>query len=81
MNNSALDEFDLAGLKLTEEQKNQFRKFDADMDRIVTLLDEFDKDKLSELEALARNLGKNKPFGGRKNKPCTKMWVKNRFYE
>ncbi|MBY6900209.1 hypothetical protein [Clostridium botulinum] len=79
--NSTLDEFDLAGLKLTEEKKIQFRKFDTNMDRILILLGEFDKDKLSELEALARNLGKNKPFGGRKNKPCTKMWVKNRFYE
>ncbi|APU61214.1 hypothetical protein [Clostridium botulinum] len=71
--NSTLDEFDLTGLKLTEEKKIQFRKFDTDMDRILTLLSEFDKDKLNELEALARSLGKNKP--------CTKMWVKNRFYE
>ncbi|WP_278249926.1 hypothetical protein [Clostridium botulinum] len=42
---------------------------------------EFDKDKLSELEALARKLGQNKSFGGRENKPRTKIWEKNRFYE
>ncbi|EQB4335440.1 hypothetical protein ACYJ2V_001127 [Clostridium botulinum] len=76
-----LDEFDLAGLKLTEEKKIQFRKFDTDMNRILTLLGEFDKDKLSELEALARSLGKNKPFGGKENRPRIKMWGKNRFYE
>ncbi|KYN77161.1 hypothetical protein A0J52_09880 [Clostridium sporogenes] len=79
--NSTLDEFDLAGLKLTEEKKIQFRKFDTDMDRILILLGEFDKDKLSELEALARKLGQNKSFGGRENKPRTKIWGKNRFYE
>lgn len=79
--NSTSDEFDLAGLKLTEEKKIQFRKFDTDMDRIITLLGEFDKDKLSELAALARKLGENKPFGGSENKPRTKMWRKNKFYE
>ncbi|MCW6075491.1 hypothetical protein LAV44_09140 [Clostridium sporogenes] len=79
--NSTLDEFDLAGIELTEEKKIQFRKFDTDMDRIITLLGQFDKDKLSELAALARKLGKNKPFGGRENKSHTKMWRKNRFYE
>ncbi|MCC5422501.1 hypothetical protein [Clostridium botulinum] len=76
-----LDEFDLAGLKLTGEKKIQFRKFDIDMDRILILLGEFDKDKLSELEALARKLDKNMTFGGRENKPRTKIWGKNRFYE
>lgn len=45
------------------------------------MLDEFDKDKLSELEVLARSLGKNKPFGGKENRPRIKMWGKNRFYE
>ncbi|WP_045517750.1 hypothetical protein [Clostridium sporogenes] len=75
--NSTLDEFDLAGLKLTKEQKSQFSKFDTDMDRIVTLLDEFSEDKLSELEALARELGENKPFNIKKNK----NWNKNKFYE
>ncbi|HDK7138917.1 TPA: hypothetical protein PTV74_001395 [Clostridium botulinum] len=71
--NGTLDEFDLAGLKLTEEQKNQFRKFDADMMKIANLLGEFNKDKLNELAALARKLGENKPR--------TKMWGKNRFYK
>ncbi|AUN22268.1 hypothetical protein RSJ22_12810 [Clostridium botulinum] len=79
--NSTLDEFDLAGIELTEEKKIQFRKFDRDMDRIITLLGEFHKDKLSELAALARKLGENKPFGGRENKSRTKMWGKNGFYE
>ncbi len=46
------------------------------MDRILILLGEFDKDKLSELEALARKLGQNKSFGGRENKPRTKIWEK-----
>ncbi|MCJ8173206.1 hypothetical protein [Clostridium botulinum] len=77
MNNSALDEFDLAGLKLTEEQKNQFRKFDADMDRIVTLLDEFSEDKLSDLLNRVRDLARIKPFDINKNK----TWNKNKFYE
>ncbi|ACO83983.1 hypothetical protein [Clostridium botulinum] len=76
-----LDEFDLAGLKLTEEKKIQFRKFYIDMDRILTLLGEFDKDKLSELAALARKLGENMTFGGKENRPRIKMWGKNRFYE
>ncbi len=76
-----LDEFDLAGLKLTEEKKIQFRKFYIDMDRILILLGEFDKDKLSELAALVRKLDENMTFGERENKPRTKMWGKNRFYE
>ncbi|EPS48151.1 hypothetical protein HYH70_15780 [Clostridium botulinum] len=77
MNNSALDEFDLAGLKLTEEQKNQFRKFDTDMDRIVTLLDEFSEDKLSDLLNRVRDLARIKSFDVNKNK----IWNKNKFYE
>ncbi|HDK7194841.1 TPA: hypothetical protein PTV74_003148 [Clostridium botulinum] len=77
-----LDEFDLAGLKLTEEKKIQFRKFDIDMDKIVTLLNSFNKDKLSELENSARKLAENKPSKTSSNRPYNnKSWKKNKFYE
>ncbi|EPY6430588.1 MAG: hypothetical protein E6274_01480 [Clostridium sp.] len=79
--NSTLDEFDLAGLKLTEEKKIQFRKFDADMDKIRNLLGEFDKDKLSDLLNRARDLAKIKLFRIKENKTCIKTWNKNKFYE
>ncbi|EKS4345023.1 hypothetical protein [Clostridium sp. CTA-6] len=77
-----LDEFDLAGLKLTEEKKIQFRKLDIDMDKIVTLLNSFNKDKLSELENSARKLAENKPPNTSSNRPYNnKSWKKNKFYE
>ncbi|NFF11904.1 hypothetical protein EXN50_05620 [Clostridium botulinum] len=81
MTNSDLDEFDLAGLNLTEEQKNQFRKLEVEINKIIILLNSFNKDKLNKLSSLAKKSGKNKPFSGRGNKPRTKMWGKNRFYE
>ncbi|HCL4447089.1 TPA: hypothetical protein N2D16_002694 [Clostridium botulinum] len=78
----SLDEFDLSGLELTEEKKIQFRKFDIDMDKIITLLNSFNKDKLSELEKLARELAENKPFKTSSNRPYNnKSWKKNKFYE
>lgn len=77
-----LDEFDLAGLNLTEEQKSDFKKFDADMDKIITLLNSFNKDKLNELENLARKLAKTKPFNKSNNKTYNnKSWKKNKFYQ
>ncbi|MGO5074339.1 hypothetical protein ACTQ4K_10405 [Clostridium sporogenes] len=79
--NSTLDEFDLAGLKLTEEKKIQFRKFDADMDRMISLLRQFDKDKLNDSMNSAIDLAEIKPFSIKENKTCIKSWKKNKFYE
>ncbi len=65
MNNSSLDEFDLAGLKLTEEQKSQFRKFDAAMDRIINLVAGIKPLDIKEIKTLNKS----------------KTWNKSRFYE
>lgn len=76
-----LDEFDLSGLNLTEKQKSEFKKFNVDMDKIITLLNSFNKDKLNELEKLARELAENQPFKMPNNKTYNKSWKKNKFYE
>lgn len=56
----SLDELDLAGLELTEEDKKQLREFDVSIDRIVTLLNGLKDNKLSnELEKLSKELSKN----------------------
>ncbi|HBJ2602304.1 TPA: hypothetical protein LA751_001583 [Clostridium botulinum] len=60
MNNSALDEFDLAGLKLTEEQKIQFRKFDTDIIKIANLLGENKTFGRRESKPRTKMWGKNR---------------------
>ncbi|NFQ84166.1 M3 family metallopeptidase [Clostridium sporogenes] len=65
--NSTLDEFDLAGLNLTEEQKNEYKKLDGDMERIANLLAEIKPFNIKEIKIL--------------NKSKTKTWNKNKFYE
>lgn len=56
----SLDELDLAGLELTEEDKKQLREFDVSIDRIVTLSNGLKDNKLSnELEKLSKELSKN----------------------
>lgn len=62
-----LDEFDLAGLKPTEEQKYQFRELDIEMDRIINLLDEIKSFDIKEIKTL--------------NKSKTKTHNKSMFYE
>ncbi|APH24068.1 hypothetical protein CF088_05310 [Clostridium botulinum] len=65
MTNSDLDEFDLAGLELTEEQKSQFRKLDAAMDRIINLVAGIKPFDIKEIKILNKS----------------KTWNKSRFYE
>ncbi|KEI90733.1 hypothetical protein N493_15095 [Clostridium botulinum B2 433] len=65
--NNTLDEFDLIGLELTEEQKSQFRELDIGMDRIIKLAAEIKPFDIKEIKTL--------------NKSKTKTWNKNRFYK
>ncbi|MDS1004951.1 hypothetical protein P9J83_15815 [Clostridium sporogenes] len=65
MNNIALDEFDLAGLNLTEEQKSQFIELDIAMDRIINLAAGIKPFDIEEIKILNKS----------------KTWNKSRFYE
>ncbi|BAQ36500.1 hypothetical protein [Clostridium botulinum] len=62
-----LDEFDLAGLNLIEEQKSQFRELDIEMDRIIDLVAGIKPFDIKEIKIL--------------NKSKTKTWDKSKFYE
>ncbi|NFC47374.1 hypothetical protein EXN05_08875 [Clostridium botulinum] len=65
MTNSDLDEFDLARLNLTEEQKSQLRELDIGVDRIINLAAGIKPFDIEEIKTLNKS----------------KTWNKSRFYE
>lgn len=74
------DEFDLAGLELTEDQKQQIRELEINLNKVITILKQYTitTDKATEnFKLLAELLSDNENIKSSK----AKNWNKKKFYD